>query len=364
MTNMGGGNITIGKISQIPVKLHWTFGLLVLFISYSVLTSEQRVQENLISMAFLGVVFLCVVMHEYGHALTAKRFGVVTRDIILSPIGGVARMESIPEKPYQEFVIALAGPMVNLVIAAMLSVYLSLFTGDVFPKVVDFHFTDSTEFLRYTALINYLLFGFNLIPAFPMDGGRILRAILSARLGRVMGTRVATFVGRVIAALFIVLGIFMAELVLGLIGLFIFMMAGKEYNQARINAFLAKTSAAEIMRTTFTRLHLSDAYSMVIEKYYREGEQNFLVFDSMGNFSGTVPELFIKDIIKHNTPDKTVQQMMSSKAVLVAPSTNLKDVIELMKKEGIAIVGVGDDGHIMGILDRNGIENHIRLKSS
>jgi CBS domain-containing protein len=195
--------------------------------------------------------------------------------------------------------------------------------------------------------------------AFPMDGGRILRAILSARLGRVMGTRIATFVGRVIAALFIVSGIFMAEMVLGLIGLFIFMMAGKEYNQARIDAFLAKTSASEIMRTTFTRLHLSDAYSMVIEKYYREGEQNFLVFDSLGNFSGTVPELF-----KNNTPDKTVQQLMSSRAVLVTPGTNLKDVIELMKKEGIAIVGVGDDGHIMGILDRNGIENHIRLKSS
>jgi predicted transcriptional regulator len=142
------------------------------------------------------------------------------------------------------------------------------------------------------------------------------------------------------------------------------MMAGKEYNQARINAVLAKTTASEIMRTAFTRLHLSDTFDSVIEKYYREGEQNFLVFDSMGNFSGTLPELFIKDIIKHKTPDVSVQQLMSGKAVVVPLSTPLKEVIELMKAEGIAIVGVGEDNHIVGILDRNGIENYIRNASS
>ncbi len=360
---MEGGTVKIGSFSRIPVKVHWTFGVLILFVSYSIFTSEQKMEENFATLAFLGGIFFCVVLHEFGHALTARRYGVVTRDIILSPIGGVARMERMPEKPFHEFVIALAGPLVNLVIGLALAVYLYLFTDRIFPEVVDFQFKEAEEFMRYMTMMNFLLFGFNLIPAFPMDGGRILRAILSAKLGRVPGTKVATFVGRFIAALFIITGIFQAEIVLGLIGLFIFMMAGKEYDQARITQLLDKTTAAEIMRTAFTRLHLSDTYSMVIEKYYREGEQNFLVFDSLGNFSGTVPELFIKDIIKHNTPDKTVNQLMSGKAVMVPPSKSLKEIIELMKNEGIAIVAVGDENHIMGILDRNGIENYIRIKS-
>lgn len=360
---MTEGTLKIGSFSRIPIKVHWTFGVMILFVSYSIFTSDQKMEENLATLAFLGALFLCVILHEYGHALTARRFGVVTRDIILSPIGGVARMESMPEKPFHEFVIALAGPLVNFIIGLGFAIYLFVFTDHIFPEVVDFHFNETGEFIRYITLMNFLLFGFNLIPAFPMDGGRILRAILSARLGRILGTKVATFIGRLIAVLFIIMGIFLAEIVLGLIGLFIFMMAGKEYDQARITMLLGKTTAAEIMRTAFTRLHLSDTYSMVIEKYYREGEQNFLVFDSLGNLSGTVPELFIKDIIKHNTPDKTVNQLMSGKAVTVSPSQSLKEVIELMKNEGIAIVAVGDDQHIMGILDRNGIENFIRIKS-
>ncbi|MBC7884937.1 MAG: CBS domain-containing protein, partial [Saprospiraceae bacterium] len=153
------------------------------------------------------------------------------------------------------------------------------------------------------------------------------------------------------------------QLTLSLIGLFIFMMAGKEYDQTKMLALLYNTTVGEIMRTSFTKLHLSDNYTTVIEKYYREGEQNFLIFDSMGNVSGTIPELFIKDTIKNKTQDKSVNQMMSSKIASVSPGDNLKDIIELMRNEGVAIVSVEDHNQLVGVLDRNQIENYLRLKS-
>jgi predicted transcriptional regulator len=108
---------------------------------------------------------------------------------------------------------------------------------------------------------------------------------------------------------------------------------------------------------------LSDTYATVIEKYYREGEQNFLVFDSMGNISGTIPELFIKDTIKDNAQDKTVNQMMSNKLASLTPDTTLKLAIETMRREGVAIVSVEENGNLVGVLDRNGIENFLRMKS-
>ena len=141
------------------------------------------------------------------------------------------------------------------------------------------------------------------------------------------------------------------------------MMAGMEYDQTKVSTIVNTATVGQIMRTSFTRLHLSDTYETVLQKYYREGEQNFLVFDSMGNVSGTIPELYIKDTIKTNTQDKSVNQMMSTKMADVQPTDKLKDVIDLMRESGIAIVSVTQDNQLVGVLDRNNIENFIRLKS-
>jgi Mg/Co/Ni transporter MgtE len=196
-----------------------------------------------------------------------------------------------------------------------------------------------------------------------MDGGRILRALLAAKLGRVRATKIAAGIGRVLAICFVIYGVFNQQLTLSLIGLFIFMMAGQEYDQTRIISLLSNITAGDIMRTSFTKLHLSDIYATVIEKYYREGEHNFLVFDSLGNLSGTIPELFIKDVIKNNESEKSVNQRMSSAMSIINPADKLKDVIDVMKTNGVAIVAVAEHNQIIGVLDRNGIENYIRLKS-
>ncbi|MBK9733791.1 MAG: M50 family metallopeptidase [Saprospiraceae bacterium] len=358
-----GNSWKLGTFWGIPVKVHWTFGLLILFVSYSAFASGDKLVQGLGLITYVLVLFLCVILHEYGHALTAKKYGVYTKDIIISPIGGLARLESMPEKAVQEFFIAIAGPMVNLIIGLFLAVILYFTTGRMIPEISDFKFDEPIEFIRYIIWMNFALFLFNLIPAFPMDGGRILRSLLSIKLGKVRATKIAAGIGRIIAIVFVIIGIFNQQLSLSLIGLFIFMMAGNEYDQTKILNILGNTKVKEIMRTSFTRLHLSDYYTSVIEKYYREGEQNFLVFDSMGNVSGSIPELFIKDTIKTGTHDKSVNQLMSKKLGSVNPEDNLKTVIEFMRKEGIAIVSVIENDNIIGVLDRNNIENHIRLKS-
>lgn len=358
-----GGALHLGTYAGIPVKVHWTFALLLLFVFYTAFTNGLKTGQSIGFILYILILFLCVVLHEFGHALTAKKYGVHTRDIVLSPIGGLARLESMPEKPLHEFHIAIAGPLVNLAIGALLGLGLLVTTGQLWPQLNDFLFDQPVEFIRYIWFMNMALFLFNLIPAFPMDGGRILRSILTVKLGRVKATRIASTIGRAFAIGFVIFGVFNQQLVLSLIGLFIFMMAGAENNQTRIAVLLGNVTAADIMRTEFTRLQLSDTYASVIEKYYREGEHNFLVFDSLGNLSGSVPELFIKDVLKENKVDITVRQLMSPVMTLSNPGDLLKDVVEKMRNDGAGIVGVTDGTGIIGVLDRHNIEDYIRLRS-
>jgi Zn-dependent protease/predicted transcriptional regulator len=353
----------IGTFFGIPVKIHWSFGLLLLFITYTVLSTEMKSWQAFAYGGLVLTIFFCVILHEYGHALTGKKFGVITQDIIVSPIGGLARMQSMPEKPMHEFYITIAGPLVNLVIGIVIGLIFYLSTGRFSMDLNTYDLENPIEYIRLLAPINFTLFLFNLIPAFPMDGGRILRSLLATKIGKVKATKFASFIGKVLAVCFVIYGVFDQQLILALIGLFIFMMAGQEYDQTKVLALINNTTVGDIMRTSFTKLHLSDTYATVIEKYYREGEQNFLVFDSMGNISGTIPELFIKDTIKDNAQEKSVNQMMSNKLASLAPDTTLKVAIETMRNEGVAIVSVEENGALVGVLDRNGIENFLRMKS-
>jgi Zn-dependent protease/predicted transcriptional regulator len=359
-----GNAFHIGTFYGIPVRIHWTFGVLFLFILYSIFTTKDLKlwQGVAYVMVFLST-FLCVILHEYGHALTGKRFGVKTQDIIMSPLGGLARMSSMAEKPMHEFFITIAGPAVNLAIGIFIGLTLYFITGKWSMDILTYDFEKPEEFVRMLMPINFYLFLFNLIPAFPMDGGRILRSLLSVKLGKVKATKIASTIGRILAIGFVIYGVFTQQLILSLIGLFIFTMAGKEYDQTKLQGIITQTKVYDIMRTTFTRLHLSDSYATVIEKYNHDGEQNFIVFDSLGHLSGTVPELFIKDTIKNNTEDKTVNQLMSSHKAIVSRDTWLKDAIDIMRNEGIAILAVEEHGQIIGVLDRNGIENFLKLKA-
>lgn len=169
----------LGRFAGIDVYIHTTFLLLIGFIGVSYWLQERSLAAVVGGIGFILALFLCVVLHEYGHALTARRYGISTRDITLLPIGGVARLERMPDEPRQELWVALAGPAVNVVIAAALFGWLFI-NGSLMP--LETLSVTSGSFLERLMLVNITLVAFNLLPAFPMDGGRVLRALLATRL--------------------------------------------------------------------------------------------------------------------------------------------------------------------------------------
>src|SRR5512139_1754857 len=195
----------LGRFAGIDVFVHATFLLLIGWVGYSQWLENRNWGDVLNGILFILALFLCVVLHEYGHALTARKFGIKTRDITLYPIGGVARLERMPDKPIQEFWVALAGPAVNLVIAAVLFGWL-FFTGAFIP--VSQLTLSTVPFIERLAVINLSLVLFNLLPAFPMDGGRVLRSLLAMRLDQVRATNIAATVGQGMAILFGIAGFF------------------------------------------------------------------------------------------------------------------------------------------------------------
>ncbi|HNN00722.1 MAG TPA: site-2 protease family protein, partial [Turneriella sp.] len=217
-------SIPIGEFRGIKVYIHWTFFLLLTWIGLSSYRAAQNTEQALLTVAYIITLFGCVVLHEFGHALTARRFGIVTRDITLFPIGGMARMEKMPEKPMQELLVAIAGPMVNVVIAAGLFAYMH-FSPTVY--LIEFPKGPMTPdlFLPTLFLVNVLMAVFNLIPAFPMDGGRILRALLALKFERTRATQIAANLGQVIAIGFVFVGLFY-NIWLVFIGIFIYLGAG------------------------------------------------------------------------------------------------------------------------------------------
>lgn len=231
----------IARISGIDIRIHLTFLLLPLFFG---LTDWQKGGPLAAaeSVAFILVLFFCVLLHEFGHALAGRAFGIRTPDITLLPIGGVARMERIPAHPAQELAIAVAGPAVNVVIAAGIWAWLAFAGGP--PDAVN-------RFLGHLALVNAGLVVFNAIPAFPMDGGRVLRALLALKLRYVTATKVAARVGQGIAILFAAAGFFWNPMLV-LVAVFVFGGAQQELQYAvALDEFMQRLDAQERAESGF-----------------------------------------------------------------------------------------------------------------
>ena len=210
----------LGKISGIRVRLHWTFLLLPIWILFSSVIAGSGLAVALAKVVFVLAIFGCVLLHELGHALAARQFGIGTRDITLLPIGGVAALERMPRNPWQELWIAVAGPLVNVVIASLL--FLGLILGSVSTT------SPLGIFLWPLAIANVILVVFNLVPAFPMDGGRILRSILAMFMEWVKATEIAVRVGKITAIGLGLFGLFSGNLMLVLVAMFVFFAAQSE----------------------------------------------------------------------------------------------------------------------------------------
>ncbi len=259
----------LGRFAGIDVFVHATFFLLIGWIALSHWLQARSVAAAAAGVAFILALFACVVLHEYGHALAARRFGIRTRDITLLPIGGLARLERMPEKPMQELWVALAGPAVNVVIALALFVWL-LGTGGLEPLAS--LGVAGGSFAERLLVANVFLVLFNLLPAFPMDGGRVLRAILATRMEYTRATQTAAGVGQGMAFLFGLVGLFANPFLL-FIALFVWIGAAQEASSAQMKHSLAGIPVARAMVTEFHTLEAGDPVSRAVELILRGSQQ-------------------------------------------------------------------------------------------
>jgi len=383
-----GGSLKLFTWFGIPVHLHWTFGLIFLYAMWIGFSNGLTLLDTGWLMLFFMALFTCVLLHEYGHSLTARRYGVQTQDIILTPIGGIARLERMPEKPLQEFLVALAGPMVNVVIALLLfglgwvlfrderweifkwfmEQQLNLSNSEETVDVISESGIETTGLLFYLPILvatNVALVVFNLIPAFPMDGGRIFRALLAMRIGRVRATKVAAIVGQVIAVLFIGIGLYYGPFTLALIGLFVFTTARTENSMVQLDARLNKHRASEIMRPLYTRLNMTDWMQTPIDMLKTGLERHFLVYDFNNAPVGVLEEEDILRAVKKQDTSSPVAQYMSDHIPLVALTDSLLYVYYLIRQQQYGILAVKDaQGDIIGVIDEAGLSNFLKNTSS
>ncbi len=237
----------LGRLAGIRLQVHWTFLLLLAWVAVEAAARGAGPRGIAAAIGLVLAVFACVVLHELGHALVARRFGVATRDIMLLPIGGVARLERMPDRPREELAIALAGPAVTLAIAVVLYAILRLAGGvPPFSEAALLHGSLLVQLLW----VNVTLLAFNVLPAFPMDGGRVLRALLALRLDYARATRIAAVTGQVMAVLFGIAGLY-GNPVLLFIGVFVFFGAAMEAREAELKGALAGVTVGDAMMTRF-----------------------------------------------------------------------------------------------------------------
>jgi len=267
----------IGEWRGIAVYVHATFLILIGFVLLSHWSQGHTIQATLEGVGFILAIFACVVLHEFGHALTAARFGIKTRDITLLPIGGVARLERMPEDPIQELWVALAGPAVNVVIAAVL--FGILFLTSAFSPLDQMTAT-SGSFVQRLLVVNVFLVLFNMLPAFPMDGGRVLRALLATRLEYTRATQIAANVGQAMALLFAFVGIFIGHPFLIFIAFFVWIGAAQEASMALMKSSLGGIPVASAMLTDFRTLSPSDLVQQAIDLILCGSQQDFPVVEN------------------------------------------------------------------------------------
>jgi len=336
-------SITIGRIGGTAIRLHITFILFLMWIGISGFRAEGY-RSALSTVIFILLVFACVLAHEFGHILMAKHYGIKTPDVTLWPIGGIASMERIPEDPWQELPVALAGPMVNVAIAALLMFFGGLALGD-FPNAV----VTSASLLPQLALVNLSLVVFNLVPAFPMDGGRVLRALLAMMLGPQRATEIAARLGQGFAFLFVLLGLFYNPM-LSLIGLFIFIAASAELRVSQIHRVLNGLTVSDCMERDVQKLAPDQTLSEAVEILLCSSQRSYPVVNEQGKPVGTLQRGDLSEILRKSDASTKLSKVMGPAHVL-ASNTKLEDALNNLNQMRDAPEIVTDpQGHVIGML--------------
>lgn len=310
----------LGSLAGIPVAVHVTFALLLAWVMLSHFLHGHGLRMAVTGVLLVIGMFVCVVLHELSHALVARGFGIGTREITLLPIGGMARLERMPERPIQELAVALAGPVTSFAIAGVLYVAARLLGGPMGPESLALV---GGPFLDKLMWINVGLAAFNLLPAFPMDGGRILRAALATRLGRVRATQIAARTGQAMAILFGVVGVYSNPLLV-LIALFVWLGAKSEATVVEVKSALGGLPVAQAMVTHFQVLSPHASLARAVELALKGFQQDFPVMDR-GHVVGVLTRAGLLKGLAGGGPDAPIEGVMDR----AFPTVSLWDTLDI-----------------------------------
>lgn len=339
----------LGRIAGIPIRMHLTLLILLAWIAGTYAITGAGVSATALGVGLVMAIFVVIVVHELGHALVARRYGIGTRDIMLLPIGGIASLERIPEKPKQELAVALVGPAINLALAAVLYAVLPATTVGSYVNVI----------VKQLVYINIGLASFNMIPAFPMDGGRALRALLAMRMGGARATEIAAKLGKVFAVAIGIVGLFTNPLLL-LIAFVVWHGATQERALTQLKTAIAgvPVSAAMLRRVEAVTPEqpLEDAAALLL----RGGLNQLPVIDH-GKPVGVITRGDVASALAHAGPDATVGSASQHSIVEVSPSDSLDSVLDKLRQQPDSVALVVDHGLPVGVLTADHLAAYVAL---
>ena len=369
--------IRLGRIAGIEVRIHVTFFLLLAYLGFAGyhgagtdVAITTRVSAALHLMLLVCIVFLCVLLHEFGHAFAARRCGIRTPDITLFPFGGVARIERMPENPRQEIFIALAGPAVNVIIAAGLWAVLAIFWRAVPQEQMGTAASLAVEVMS----VNVMLLVFNLIPAFPMDGGRVLRALLAMRLDHGRATRIAAHIGQALAVALGLLGVFGMSIhshviepnpMLIVVAFFVFMAAANEAGAVQLQSVTRGLSVAAAMVTDFRSLPRNASLGEASEMLLHSSQHEFPVIDPDGTLRGIFTRSELVSALRESGPEGSVLGVMREGFPIVHPRTPFDEGFRLMQQSGTSVLPVTDEeGRLVGLFTMENIGEMLMVRTA
>ena len=341
----------IARLLGSEIRIHVTFFLLLAWIGIAHY-QQGGSQAAIEGIAFIVALFACVIAHEFGHALAARRYGIKTPDITLLPIGGVARLERMPEKSGQEIVVALAGPAVNVVIAVVLILILNARFDMTALQSLE---NPAMDFMVRLASVNVFLVLFNLIPAFPMDGGRVLRALLALWYSRAQATNIAARIGQALAFVFGFLGL-MGNPMLIFIAIFVYLAATAEAQSVGLQDISRNLGVGDAMITRFESLGPQATIGEATDLLLKTTQHEFPVIDGAGRLRGLLTrDAMIKALSKAG-PGTPVLEVMASDIPTVSQFSRLEPALKLLQGRTAPAIGVLDwDGRLVGYITSENI---------
>lgn len=338
--------------------MHLTLLVLLVWIASVYMMQGATWSATAVGIALVLTIFVIIVVHELGHALVARRYGIKTRDIMLLPIGGIASLERMPEKPSQELAVAIVGPLINLALAAV--IYIGIVATGGTARIAEVT-TISGALVTQLFWINIALALFNLIPAFPMDGGRVLRALLAMRMGPERATDVAAKMGKFFAVAFAIFGLFYNPLLL-LIAVVVWMGASQERALVQLKSAITgvPVSAAMLRRveSVSPEQPLEDAAALLLA-----GGLNQLPVVDDGRAVGVITRSDVATALSHAGPDARVANAPQHSIITVSPSDSLDVVLDQLRQNPDSIALVLDHGQPVGVLTAEHLAAYVALHS-